>query len=107
MAGLTSGPARLESYRKALELAKRPEERWSVFSGVSGVGQVESLKIIEPYLEDVAVKREAFAAYEKIAESLAGRQSSVARESLQRVVEQATDDGLRKRATSALEKLKK
>jgi len=107
LAGLTSGSAKLEAYRQALELATRSEERWSVLSGLAGVGQVEALKMVEPFLEDVSVRREAFVAYEKIAEALIARQPAVGQEALQRVVDQAADSALRNKAKAALERVKK
>jgi hypothetical protein len=106
LAGLTSGRTRIQSYRTALDLASRPEEKWLVLAGLGDVGQVESLRMVESCLEDPALKREAFVSYEKIAESLAGRQPAVAREALQRVVEQAADNGLRNKAKAALAKIK-
>jgi len=76
-------------------------------AGLADVAQPESLIAIEPYLEDPGLNRAAFTAYEKIAESLAGRQASVAREALQRVLEKAEDASLRDKAKAALEKMKK
>ena len=49
---------------------------------------------------------EAFVAYEKIAEAIAGRQPAIAKEALTRVQEKAPDPRLRDRAKVALEKIK-
>ena len=78
-----------------------------VLAGLADTPQVESLKAVEGSLEDAALKREAFAAYEKIAESLAARQPAAAKEALERVAEKSDDAGLRNKAKAALEKMKK
>jgi hypothetical protein len=62
--------------------------------------------MVQPCLEDDSLKREAFVAYEKIAESLAGRQPAAAKEALLVVVEKASDNGLRNKAKAALDKMK-
>jgi len=107
MAGLTGGKAKVQSYREAMKVATRSEEKYLALAGLADVAQPESLIAIEPYLEDPGLNRAAFTAYEKIAESLAGRQASVAREALQRVLEKAEDASLRDKAKAALEKMKK
>ncbi len=107
LASFTRSKTKVQSYGAAMELATQPEEKWAVLAGLSEVSQVESLRMVEAYLEDAQVKREAFAAYEKIAESLAGAQPAIAREALHRVAETASDNGLRNKARVALEKLNK
>ena len=107
LANFTRSKARIQSYREVMQLATQPEEKWSVLAGLAEVPQVESLKMAETYLEDAAVTREAFAAYEKIAEALAGPQPALAREALERVAEKSSDNGLRNKAKAALEKINK
>jgi hypothetical protein len=97
---------KLESYKSAMELAARPDEKRLVLAGLADVARPDALKIAEGFLEDAVLKREAFVAYEKIAESLVGRQPALAGEALKRVVETSTDEGLRNKATRALEKIK-
>jgi DNA-binding FadR family transcriptional regulator len=65
------------------------------------------LKLIETYLDDPALQREAYSAYERIAEAIAGQQPAAAAAALQRVADKAPDNGLKNRATKALEKIKK
>jgi DNA-binding FadR family transcriptional regulator len=77
-----------------------------VLTGLAEISHVESLKLVEAFLEDAALQREAFSAYAKIAESIASREPATAKEALQRVVDKAADDGLRKKAKSALDKIK-
>ncbi|MFI5379740.1 MAG: HEAT repeat domain-containing protein [Tepidisphaerales bacterium] len=97
---------KLTAYRQALELATRADEKKQVLTGLGEIRTAESLKMVEPFLEDAALKREAYSAYEKIAEGLAGRQPGIAREALTKVVEKSPDGGTRNKAKSALQKMK-
>ena len=97
---------RAKSYSEALALAARPEERKLAVTGLADVAHADALKMVEPFLEDPTLQREAFVAYEKIAESLVGKQPALAKEALQRVTEKATDAGLRSKAKKALDKIK-
>ncbi|MCX6905245.1 MAG: HEAT repeat domain-containing protein, partial [Verrucomicrobia bacterium] len=108
MLGQTGGRAekKLASYREAMALAARPDEKRLVLAGLADVAHADALKMVEAFLEDAALGREAFISYEKIAESLAGRQPALAREALNRVVEKAGDGGLRNKAKKALDKIK-
>ena len=107
MAGIGRGPAdvKLPAYRQALELAKRPEEKRQALAGLGDVPQVDALKTIEPYLDDAALRREAFAAYVKIAEALIGTQPAIAKEALKLAQDKAPDPRTRGRAKAALDKL--
>jgi HEAT repeat protein len=106
MAGLGgSAETKLESYRTALGLAAAPSEKRLVLAGLGEVSHADALKMVEASLDDADLQREAFLAYEKIAESLAGRQPAVAKEALQRVVDKSKDGNLRKKAQAALQKI--
>lgn len=108
MVGVAGGGAeqKLQAYREAMTLATRPDEKKLVLNGLADVTHADSLKAVEPFLEDAALQREALIAYEKIAESLARREPALAREALQKVVEKTADAGLRNRAKAALDKIK-
>jgi len=97
---------RVQAYREAMALATRTEDRRLVLAGLAGVAHEEALKMVQPYLDDPALTREAFISYEKIAESLARRQPAVAKEALQRVLEKAADSGLRDQAKRALDRIR-
>lgn len=105
-------PARLkteekvQAFREVLALSARSDEQRQVLSEIAKIGHEESLKIVEPFLNDEKLKQEALRAYERIAESLAGRQPALAREALQKVVAATSDEGLRDKAKMALEKVK-
>lgn len=108
MVGVAGGGAeqKLQAYREAMTLATRPDEKKLVLNGLADVSHADSLKAVEPFLEDAALQREALIAYEKIAESLARREPALAREALQKVVEKTADAGLRNRAKAALDRIR-
>ncbi len=95
-----------QSFREAMELSTRPEEKRQVLGEIGRIGHIDSLKIVEPFLEDAALKREALQAYQQIAESLVDKQPVVAKEALQKVVASTTDTGLRQKALAALARIK-
>jgi HEAT repeat protein len=97
---------KLEAFRQALALSTRPDEKRQVLPEIAKIGREDSLKIVEPFLADDALKREAAQAYEKIAESLVERQPEVARAALQKVLADTKDEGLGAKAKAALDRIK-
>ena len=97
---------KVQSFREAIELSTRPEEKRQVLGEIGRVGHIDSLKIVEPFLNEDNLKREALQAYQQIAESLVDRQPVVAKEALQKVVASTTDTGLREKALAALARIK-
>jgi HEAT repeat protein len=108
MIGLRGSQAttKLQAYSQAMDLAGRPDEKRLVLAGLADVPGVDALRMAEAYLDNAELKREAFLAYEKIAESLVRSQPAVAKEALQRVQAQAADAGPRNRAKRALDRIK-
>ncbi len=105
MAGLTGNATqKVENYQAAMALAARPDEKRLVLAGLSDVADAGSLKMTEGYLDDAALKSEAFTAYEKIAEALKP-QDGVAKAALERVAQQAPDENLRTKAKKAANKI--
>jgi HEAT repeat protein len=102
-----SAAAKTESYRDAMSMATRPDEKKLVLNGISKVAHVDALKLVGSCLENPGLKQEAFVAYEKIAESLTAQDPAAAKEALQRVADGAGDNGLSNRAKRALERMKK
>jgi HEAT repeat protein len=102
-----SAAAKTESYRDAMELATRPDEKKLALNGLSKVAHVDALKMIGACLEDPDLKHEAFVAYEKVAESLVAQDPAAAKDALQRVADGAPDNGLSNRAKRALERMNK
>ncbi len=97
---------KVEAYQAALELATRPDEKRLALTGLADVAHPAALKLVEPCLDQAGLEREAFVAYEKIAESLVRRQPAAAKEALLRVADKASDAGLRGKAQKALERIK-
>ena len=97
---------KVQSLREALELSTRPEEKRQVLGEIGKVGHVDSLKIVEPFLNDKDLKNEALQAYERIAESLVDRQPAIAKDALQKVLDSTTDNGLKEKAQAAMRRVK-
>ena len=97
---------KIQALKDAIAMAERPDEKRQALGGLAGIGSVDSLKVVEPFLDDADVKNEAYLAYERIAEALAGSQPEAAKEALKRVMDNATDDRLKNRAKSALDRIK-
>jgi hypothetical protein len=97
---------KVQAFREAMELSTRIDEKRQVLNEIGRLGEADSLKIVEPCLGDDKLKGEACQAYERIAESLAGKQPALAREALEKVLAATTDAGLRDKAKAALEKIK-
>jgi len=109
LVALTNDPAphKAQAYRQAMVLATRSDESKLVLAGLADVPDLEALQIVSPCLEQKDLQREAWQAYEKIAESVAGPHRDQAREALERVVAQASEQSIKDKAKKALEKIKK
>ncbi|HYG35547.1 MAG TPA: HEAT repeat domain-containing protein [Clostridia bacterium] len=78
--GNISTGQRVAALRALLSVAARVEDKRMVLAGLGELPDPEALRVIEPVLEDAAVKSEAARAAVKVAEALPGREarSSVA-----------------------------
>jgi HEAT repeat protein len=94
-------------YRKAMELATRPEDKKLVFSGLANVAHLEALGIAEQYIGDEALGSEAAAATVRIAAGLGGAHPEAAKESLRKVIRVSKDANLLARAKELLDNLEK
>ena len=108
LAGLSDIPAddKLKAFSQAMSLAKRPDEKKLVLAAMGGVKDVKALQAVEPCLDQADIQKEAYAAYERIASSLARNKRKEAKAALLRIAENAPDAGLRKRARQAAEKIR-
>ncbi|OQB86260.1 MAG: hypothetical protein BWX88_01133 [Planctomycetes bacterium ADurb.Bin126] len=97
---------KLKAYATAMDLAKRPEEKKLVLGAMAQIKDLKALQAVEPCLEQADIQKEAYAAYERIASSLARNKRKEAKAALLRVAEKAPDAGLRKRAQQAADKIK-
>ena len=97
-----SAGKRASLYGEAMGLAFRPDERKTILNGLSGVADPEALKLVEAKLSDNDLKAEAMAAYGKIAMALAKSHPDAAKAALQKVLDTAGDENLKKAARDAL-----
>lgn len=105
LSGMNAGE-KAASYREAMASATRPEEKLQILAEVGSMAHPDALKVAEACLADEKVKTEAFMAYEKIAEAVAGSQPAAASNALQKVVAETADEALRAKAKSALKNIK-
>jgi HEAT repeat protein len=106
LAGLAKGtPAEaLKMFRTALDTAKRPEEKKLALGGLGEVADPESLRMIEPLLDDPALKEEAAAAAVAVSADLVKKHPDAVRTVLEKVVTLVKGATLQK-AVSMLNKL--
>lgn len=94
----------LRMFRTAMEAAKRPEEKKLALGGLGGVADLESLKMIEPLLDDPALREEAAAAAVAVGAEIAKKHPDAVRTALEKVVTLVKGATLQK-AVSLLNKL--
>ena len=99
------GEARLPDAQKvkmlqaAMEVARRPEEKRLVLSGLSAVPSADALKVVAPYLDDEALSGEAAIAVLKLASGALTPEGVAA---LKKVAAVAKDANTRQQALSLL-----
>ena len=93
-------------YAKAMETAEKAEARKQVLAGLASVAHPEALKMVEGYLGDAEVGKEAAMAALKIADALSATHPDQAEASLQKLVETAQDEGVIGQARGILVKAK-
>ena len=79
----TNAPVR--KYAEALDLAKQPETKKLVLSGIAGVVHSDALKLVVPLLDDKAVGGEAALAAVSIARATVGADRKQARAAMEKV----------------------
>lgn len=105
--GSAQQPAeKVQAYKEAIAMSERPDEKRQALAGLAETGAIESLSVIQPFLDDPDVKNEAYLAYERLGEALSGRQPDAAREALQKVIDNAPDGRLKNRARGALGRIR-
>jgi HEAT repeat protein len=94
-----SATQKVDIFRKALKLAKRPEEKKLLLAGLGNIRAIESLQLVSEYLDDKAVRKDVVAAAVKIAcpadEKDKGLNTYDAAMLLKRVVRLAEDSELK------------
>jgi len=76
----------VQKYAQALDLAKQPETKKLVLSGIAGVGNINALKLVVPLLDDKAVRGEAALATVSIARAAMGADRKQARAAMEKVL---------------------
>jgi len=104
--------SRCSMCREASDLAQTPEDKKLLLGALGDIHSFESLALIQPYLEDPAVKEEAGLACVAVSEKLlqgkdSAKQASNLMEPLQKVTQAGVNPELTKRAQSLLEQAHK
>ena len=94
-------------YRAAMEAARRPDEKRLVLGHLGKAPTHEALKMAEACLADEALKEEAASALVSIAEGLAAVDKQTAIAALHKVLNVSQNQGVRDRASKALDQLEK
>ncbi|MBL7218705.1 MAG: DUF1080 domain-containing protein [Phycisphaerae bacterium] len=76
----------VQKYAEALELAKQPETKKLVLSGIAGVAHSDALKLVIPLLDDKTVRGEAALAAVNIALATMGADRDQARTAMEKVL---------------------
>ncbi|MCC7290647.1 MAG: hypothetical protein IT449_01145 [Phycisphaerales bacterium] len=92
----------LAMYDEALTLAKSPDEKKLVFSGMADLACVEALDRLEAALSDATLQAEAAVALCSVARNVCGGSPDRARAALNRVREYAAGDAVKGAADEAL-----
>jgi HEAT repeat protein len=94
-------------FKTALESAKRTDEKKLALSGLGEVKDVAALNLLDPYVEDPALKEEAGAAAVSIGRDIGRRQAEAVRSILQKVVGAVKSNDTRRQAQDVLNGLPK
>jgi len=78
--------APVQKYAEVLELAREPDTKKLVLSGIAGVAHVDALKLVIPLLDDAAVRGEAALAAVSIARATMGANRKQARDAMEKVL---------------------
>jgi HEAT repeat protein len=106
LAGLVAGrsaPEGVKMYQEAIEVAKRPDEKKQILSGLAGVKSLDALKLAEPCLKDAPVKAEAIEAVITIAGNLRGAHPDESKAALEEVLSLTQDKRIRDRVGDLLQ----
>lgn len=107
----TGNEKRLEMCRQAASLAQKPAEKKLLLSALGSIAHPQALKLIEPSLDDPAIRGEAGFAILSIAEQMTKRgvdanKAKLLTAPLEKIVQANVNPGLTKRATVILQQAK-
>jgi len=95
---------RLDMYQKAMDAARRDDEKRQVLGGLSDVKAVEALEMVVPALDQKGLQNEACAAAVAIAKNLGGHGKETIRQAMKKVLEVSKNKRLRGEAQKLLKK---
>lgn len=95
----------LQAYSEALQLAKRPDEKRLVLSGLGAAPVPGALKLAAPLLDDPSVQAEAALAVIRIVKADPATDRDLAKAALQKIAAGSADANLQKEASALLGKL--
>jgi len=93
---------KLDALKDAWSLAERDDEKKRVLAALGTIPTVESLALIEPHLEDAALKEEAAVAVLSVARDLRGARPEQVTAAVKKVIKVSGNDLLRKQARDLL-----
>ena len=97
----------LQVWTQLLKDAQGPVEKKLVLSGLANVSDLKALQMVEPCLDDEAVKTEASLAVVKIAAGICGSHPDPSKAAVQKVLSIAKDDSIRKLAQEVINTIEK
>jgi HEAT repeat protein len=95
----------IEMYRKAMSLAPDAGEKRRVLSGLAGAKSPGALEMAKAYLQDQTLSGEAEFAAVKIAEGIQVDFPDLAKDTLNKIIQQTKNDTLREQAQQVLDKM--
>jgi len=105
VAATTPNPTAM--YVKAIEVAKRPEDKRLVLAGLGSAGSPQALEVVEKYLEDRQLQSEAAMAMVQIADVLRRSDAKRATAVLKRILATVKNPAVQKRAQDVLNEIER
>ena len=103
LAPLTKDPS--SSYAKALKLAKQTNEIRLILGGLHNAGTLKALEIAESYMDNKELKSEAYMAAAKVANVFCFEDGERTRKTLDKIIKDAPNDGIKNQARNVLKKM--
>ena len=97
----------LDLYKQALDLAQRPEERKLVLAGLANATSPEAIRVVEPFLDNPALRDEGIQTMLAIAKTLSATHKPEAIAALRSVIGVARDKRLRDDAKRMIDDMEK
>jgi len=105
LAGLTENPTAM--YARALDLARRPDDKKLVLAGLGSASSASALALVEKYLADNTLRAEAAAAAVQIADRLRSSDPARAKTSLKNIIALLPGSPTARRAQEIINDLEK